>query len=165
MKYEVSGHRSMRRGIGGHWAWDTAQLGNRRPRWPKQTEPCPWSQPPTLVLCGTHSIVRMENIGGRRVVHNQHPTKVSAQPAQVLHVVPSVEDARLTEQPRPEGPPLVQQVSYWICVLQIGGGSSGAEGTPEVIAQRQCWRRRGGQGRVVPETLQRMEDSPWRGWR
>lgn len=68
----------------------------------------------------------MEDIGGRRVVQDEHPTQVSAQSAQVLHVVPPVEDTRLPKQPRPEGPPLVQQVSYGVCVLGQAGGEQHA---------------------------------------
>lgn len=84
-----------------------------------------------MELCVTHvvkprghwySIVRMEDIGGWRVIQNEHPPKVSAQTAQVLHVVPPVEDTRLPEQTCPEGPPLVQQVSHWVCILGEAGG-------------------------------------------
>ena len=48
---------------------------------------------PIPILPGTHGVIWMEDIGGGRVVQDEHPPKVSAQPAQVLHVVPTVEDA------------------------------------------------------------------------
>lgn len=73
----------------------------------------------------THSIVWMEDIGGRRIVQDEHSPEVAAQPTQVLHVVAPVEHTRLPEQPGPEGTPLVQQVSYWVCILGgVGSRSS-----------------------------------------
>lgn len=122
--------------MGRHQAWETTQLGSRGGGKPRCTDPFLGSQPPIQVLHGTHGIVRMEDVGGRRVVQDKHPPQVSAQPAQVLDVVPPVEDTRLTKQPCSEGPPLVQQVSYWVCILWMGGESSGAKGDPGDAAQR-----------------------------
>lgn len=112
----------MQEGLGGHPPpkWESG-----RPRWPEWTDPflglssCPSPSP-----AHTHGIVRMEDIGGRRVVQDEHPPQVSAQPAQVLHIIPPVEDTGLSKQPGPEGPPFVQQVSYWVCILGARGGSS-----------------------------------------
>ena len=102
----------------------------------------------------------MEDVGGGRVVQDEHPTQVSAQSAQVLHIVPPVEDTRLPKQPRPEGPPLVQQVSYRVCVLGGGrwviGGREGAKTDPETSAQWLCVRGR--QEAEVPR-------EPCGGWR
>lgn len=106
--------------------------------------PFPWLSAPNPVLPRTHGVVWMEDVGGGRVVEDKHPPQVSAQAAQVLHVISPVEDAGLTEQPRPEGPPLVQKVSYWVCVLRREHGSSAAEGDPEVQPAA-GWGRMGGQ--------------------
>lgn len=143
--------------MGGHQAWETTQLGGSGGGKPEWTDPFLGSQPPLQALHGTHGIVRMEDVGGRRVVQDKHPPQVSAQPAQVLDVVPPVEDTRLPEQPCSEGPPLVQQVSYRVCILRTGGESSGAKSDPGVTAQRP---HPGEEGRAVPGALH----SPWPGW-
>lgn len=101
--------------------------------------PLSWVPAPIRVLQGTHGVVRMEDVGGRRVVQDEHPPQVSAQPAQVLDVVAPVEDTRLTEQPRSEGPPLVQQVSYRVRILWTGGESSGAKGDRGHCPEASCW--------------------------
>lgn len=59
----------------------------------------------------------MENVGGRRIVHNDDVVELSSQPAEVFDVVPSVKDAGLPEEPRSENPPLVQEVCYGVCIL------------------------------------------------
>jgi len=69
-----------------------------------------------------YRVVGVEHVGGRGVVHDDDLVQVAAQPTQVLHVVPPVEDARLAEQAAPEGPPLVQEVGHGIRIL--GGGES-----------------------------------------
>lgn len=76
-----------------------------------------------LILSGTHSVVGVEDVGGRRVVQDQSLVKVSAQAAQVLHVATLVEYARLPEQSRPEHAALVQEVRHWVCILMEGGTS------------------------------------------
>ena len=68
-------------------------------------------------LCVTYRVVGVEDVGGRGVVHDDHLVQVAAQPAQVLDVVPPVEDARLPEETGAEHPPLVQQVGHGVGVL------------------------------------------------
>lgn len=115
-----TGHSGQGGGPGGHQAPDTTQHGSGEAKGAPVARPSPWLSAPNPVLPGTHGVVWMEDIGGGRVVEDEHPPQVSAQPAQVLDVVPSVEDAGLAKQPRPEGPPLVQQIGHWICILQSG---------------------------------------------
>lgn len=91
-KHKASGHRSVR----GQQEWTAPGLGHR-PAWEwgggrKWADPFLGSQAPIWVLHSTHGVVRMEDVGGRGVVQDEHPPQVSAQPAQVLHVVPAVED-------------------------------------------------------------------------
>ena len=62
----------------------------------------------------------MEDVGSRGIVDDDDLVEVSTQSAQVLHVVPSVEDARLTEEATPKRSPFVQQVGHWICILPPG---------------------------------------------
>lgn len=59
----------------------------------------------------------MENIGGRRIVHNDDIVELSPQPAEVFDVVPSVKHAGFSEEPRSKHTPLVQQVCHGVCVL------------------------------------------------
>lgn len=66
---------------------------------------------------GTYGVVRVEDVGGGRVVHDDDLVEVAAQAAQVLDVVASVEDARLAEQAAAEGTPLVQEVGDGVGVL------------------------------------------------
>ena len=60
----------------------------------------------------------MKNVWSRRVVDDDDFVKLSAESAQIFDVVSSVEDAGLTEQPRVEHIPLVQQVRTRIRVLK-----------------------------------------------
>lgn len=116
---------------------------------------------------GTHSIVRMEDIGGWRVIQNEHPPKVSAQTAQVLHVVPPVEDTRLPEQTCPEGPPLVQQVSHWVCILGDGRWVIWASKVPQRSLLRgpsSCMLETDGRRGCLLSPVEGGV-SPWRGWR
>lgn len=64
-----------------------------------------------------HGVVRVEDVGSGRVVHDDDLAKVAAQPAQVLDVVATVEDAGLPEEAAAEGAPLVQQVGDGVGVL------------------------------------------------
>lgn len=77
-----------------------------------------------VFLPGTHSIVGVEDVGGRRVVQDQGLVKVSAQTTQVLHVATLVENAGLSEQSSPEDTAPVQEVRHWICIL-LGRGWGG----------------------------------------
>lgn len=65
----------------------------------------------------THGIVRVEDVGGGRVVQDQGLVEVSAQPAQVLDIAALMEHAGLPEQTGPKHPTLIQQVRHWVCVL------------------------------------------------
>lgn len=40
----------------------------------------------------TYCILRMEDVRGRRIVHNDHFAQLPAQATQVFHVVPTMED-------------------------------------------------------------------------
>ena len=64
----------------------------------------------------------MEDVGGRRVVHDGHPAQVPPEPLQVFDVVASVEDAGLAEQTGPEHAPLVQKVGHRVSVLRGRSG-------------------------------------------
>ena len=66
----------------------------------------------------TYRVVGVEDVRGRGVVHDDDLVQVAPQPAQVLHVVPPVEDARLPEQATAEGPPLVKEVWHGVGVLE-----------------------------------------------
>ena len=77
---------------------------------------------------GAHSVLRVEDVGGRRVVQDEGLPQVSAQPAQVLHVAALVEDAGLPEQTGPEHTALIQQVSHWVRILPKCPGWGGAGG-------------------------------------
>lgn len=65
----------------------------------------------------THCIVRMEDVGGGGVVHNDDLIQVTTQTTQVLDVVTPVKDAGLPEEAAAEGPPLVQEVRDGVCIL------------------------------------------------
>lgn len=65
----------------------------------------------------THGIVRVEDVGGGRVVQDQGLVEVSAQPAQVLDIAALMEHAGLPEQTGPKHPTLIQQVRHWVCIL------------------------------------------------
>lgn len=68
----------------------------------------------------TYCVVRVEYIGGRRVVDNDDLVEVPSQATQVLDVVSSVEDARLSEEATPEGAPLVQEIGHGVGILRRG---------------------------------------------
>lgn len=65
-----------------------------------------------------YCVVRVENVGGWRVVHDDDLAEVAAQSAQVLDVVAAVKDAGLSEEAAAESAPLVQQVGDGVGVLQ-----------------------------------------------
>lgn len=73
---------------------------------------------PSWLVCDTHCVVRVEDVGGRGIVHDDDFIKVATQATQVLDVIPSMEDAGLPEEAAAESAPLVQQVWNWICVLE-----------------------------------------------
>lgn len=66
----------------------------------------------------------MEDVRGRRVVYDDDSTELPAQPAEVFHVISSVENAGFPEEPGSEHPPLVQQVCYGIGILMGRGRTS-----------------------------------------
>lgn len=80
------------------------------------------SKPVTLsnssLVPNTHRVVRVEDVGGGGVVHDDDLVEVPAQATQVLDVIPSVEDARLPEKAAAERAPLVQEVGDRVCVLK-----------------------------------------------
>lgn len=75
----------------------------------------------------THGIVRVEDVGGGRVVQDQGLVEVSAQPAQVLDIAALMEHAGLPEQTGPKHPTLIQKVRHRVCVLWGWGGGRGRE--------------------------------------
>lgn len=77
-----------------------------------------------LAVFLTYCILRVEDVGGRRVVYNDDSTKLPAQTAEVFDVVSSVENAGFPEEPGAEHPPLVQQVRHGIGIL-MGARTSG----------------------------------------
>lgn len=58
----------------------------------------------------THCIVRVEDVGGGGVIHNDDLVEVAPQTTEVLDVVTSMEDARLPEEAAAKGAPLIQEV-------------------------------------------------------
>lgn len=64
-----------------------------------------------------HRVVGVEDVGGGRVVHDDHLAQVPTQAAQVLDVVPSVEDAGLSEKAAAKSSPLIQQIRDRVCIL------------------------------------------------
>lgn len=68
----------------------------------------------------------MEDVGGRRVVHDDDAAQVAAQAAQVLHIVAPMEDTGLAEEPGTERPPFIQQVGHGVRVLGQAGGEENA---------------------------------------
>lgn len=66
----------------------------------------------------TYCILGMEDVRGRRIVHNDHFAQLPAQATQVFHIVPTMEDTGFSEEPGPEHAPAVQQVSHGVCVLK-----------------------------------------------
>lgn len=71
----------------------------------------------SAVARGAHRVLRVEDVGGRRVVQDERLVQVPAQTAQVLDVAALVEDAGLPEEPRAEHPALVQKVRHRVGVL------------------------------------------------
>lgn len=69
--------------------------------------------------------------------------ELSAQQAEIFDVASLVEHTGLPEQPRPEHPTLIQQVSHWVCILgegkeKGGGGGSGNAGKGKTRSRE--WR-------------------------
>ena len=65
----------------------------------------------------TYSVVGVEDVGGGRVVQDEHLVEVSAQTTQVLHVVSPMEHAGLPEETTAERAPFIQKVRHRICIL------------------------------------------------
>lgn len=74
--------------------------------------------PAFFLLGATYCILRVEDVRGRRVVHDDHFAQLPPEAAQVLHVVPPMENTGLSEEPGPEHSPAVQQVGDRVCILQ-----------------------------------------------
>lgn len=68
-----------------------------------------------------HCILGVEDVRGGGVVHDDHLAQLPSKATQVFHVVPTMEDTRLSEEPSPEHTPAVQQVSHRVCVLGQAG--------------------------------------------
>lgn len=64
-----------------------------------------------------HRVVRVEDVGGGGVVHDDDLVQVATQTTQVLDVVASVEDAGLPEEAAAESAPLIQEVGDGVCIL------------------------------------------------
>ena len=77
-----------------------------------QTEP--WC----LLLGATYCILRVEDVRGRRIVHDDHFAQLPSKATQVFHIVPTMENTRFSEQPGPEHSPAVQQVGDRVCILE-----------------------------------------------
>lgn len=75
-----------------------------------------WS-PESLWPGATYCILRMEDVGGRRIVHNDHFAQLPPKATQVFHIVPTMENTRFPEEPGPEHTPAVQQIGHRVCVL------------------------------------------------
>merc|ERR1719209_2120150 len=82
-----------------------------------------------------HSILGMEDVGGGGVVQDDNLVEVTSKSAQVLHVVATVEDAGLSEQPGSEHVPLVQQVRHRVGVLGQAGRKEDALVQPAHLLQ------------------------------
>lgn len=66
---------------------------------------------------GTHSVLWVENVRGRRIVNNDDVVEVPSQPTEVFDVVPSMKNAGFSKESCSEHTPLVQQVRHWVCIL------------------------------------------------
>lgn len=65
-----------------------------------QMEPC-------IFFGATYCILGVEDVRGRRIVHNDHFAQLPSKATQVFHVVPTMENTRFSEEPCPEHPPAV----------------------------------------------------------
>lgn len=54
-----------------------------------------------------HGILRVEDVRGRRIVHDDHFAQLPSKATQVFHVVPTMENTRFSEEPCPEHAPAV----------------------------------------------------------
>lgn len=59
----------------------------------------------------------MENVRSRRIVDNDDVAELPSEPAEVFDIVPSVENAGFSEEPRSKDPPLVEQVCHRVSIL------------------------------------------------
>lgn len=84
-----------------------------------------------MSLWATHCILGVEDVRGGGVVHDDHLAQLPSKATQVFHVVPTMEDTRLSEEPSPEHTPAVQQVSHRVCVLQGRRCGEGGPAAPE----------------------------------
>lgn len=65
----------------------------------------------------TYCIFGMEDVRCRGVVHYNNFAQLSPQPAEILHVISSMENTGFSEESCPEHTPAIQQVSYGVCIL------------------------------------------------
>lgn len=84
----------------------------------------PWRTPTTLTPAPTpanpsnpYRVLRVEDVGGRRVVQDEGFSQVPPKAAEVLDVAALVEDTGLTEEAGPEDAAAVQQVRDRVGVL------------------------------------------------
>ena len=80
-----------------------------------------------IVSSNTHSILGVEDVGGRRVVQDESLVEQAAQAAQILDIAALVEHTGLPEETRPEHPTMIQQVCYRVCILQSNDGNEGVQ--------------------------------------
>lgn len=66
----------------------------------------------------TYRVLRVEDVGGRRIVHDDHFTQLPSQATEVLHIVPTMENTGFSEESGPEHTPSIQKVSYRVCILE-----------------------------------------------
>lgn len=64
-----------------------------------------------------NSVLRVEDVGGRRVVQDQGFVELTAEATQVFHITALIEDARFTEETSPKHTALIQQVRHRVCIL------------------------------------------------
>lgn len=72
------------------------------------------SSSPTMTYC----VLRVEDIGGRRIVHDDHFAQLPSQATQVLHIVPTMENTGFSEESGPEHTPSIQEVGHRVCILE-----------------------------------------------
>lgn len=56
----------------------------------------------------TYGVLRVEDVRGGRVVHYDHFAELSAEPAEVFNIVPSVEHAGFSEEASTKHTPLIE---------------------------------------------------------
>lgn len=76
-----------------------------------------------IIKPGLHGdcILGVEDVRGRRIVHDDDFAQLPTKATQVFHVVPAMENTGFSEESGPEHTPAIKQVSHRICVLGQAG--------------------------------------------